>query len=83
MNHTPKQLVEDYCESKKYGQSHIEAIQVWHCYILGNQKWLFAVIIDGEMKDLYFEVTFNKAKSEFYIDEYKKVENRCVLDNED
>ena len=82
MNNSAKTLVEHYCELKKYAQSFVEAIEVWHCYILGNQKWLFAVIIDGRMEDLYFEVTYNKEKEEFYIDEYKKTENRCVSDKQ-
>lgn len=27
---------------------------------------------------MYYEVTYNKAKDEFYLDAYKKFENRCI-----
>lgn len=27
---------------------------------------------------MYYEVTFNKAKNEFYLDAYNKFENRCI-----
>lgn len=46
---------------------------VWQCYILGNQKWLLATTLNDGM---YYEVTYNKNKDEFYFDAYKKVETR-------
>lgn len=27
---------------------------------------------------MYYEVTYNKSKDEFYLDAYKKFENRCI-----
>lgn len=48
---------------------------VWQCYILGNAKWLLSTTLPDGM---YYEVTFNKAKNEFYLDAYKKFENVCV-----
>ena len=27
---------------------------------------------------MYYEFTFNKIKEEFYLDAYKKFENRCI-----
>lgn len=82
MQNIAKATVENYCEAKHYGQSFVEAFEVWHCYILGNEKWLFGVIIDGRCENLYFEVTYNKAKEEIYIDEYKKAANCCLSDKE-
>lgn len=79
-NNIAKALVEHYCEAKHYSQSFVEAFEVWHCYILGNEKWLFGVILDGYSSDFYFEVTYNKEKEEIYIDEYKKSANMCVSD---
>lgn len=81
-NNIAKAVVEHYCEAKHINQSFVEAFEVWHCYILGYEKWLFGVIVDGYSSDLYFEVTYNKAKEEIYIDEYKKVQNVCVSDKE-
>lgn len=44
----------------------VDIYQVWHCYILGNEKYP-----DG----MYYEVTYNKAKDEWYFDAYHKVKN--------
>lgn len=44
-------------------------------YILGNAKWLLSTTLPDGM---YYEVTFNKAKDEFYLDAYKKFENVCI-----
>lgn len=54
-----------------------EVFEVWHCYILGNQK----VLMSTTMKDgMYYEITYNAAKQEYYFDAYKKFENRCIRD---
>lgn len=45
------------------------------CYILGNVKWLLSTTLPD---DMYYEVTYNKVKDEFYLDAYKKFENRCI-----
>lgn len=48
---------------------------VWSCYILGNVKFLISTsLLDG----MYYEVTFNAQKNEWYFDAYKKFENRCI-----
>lgn len=48
---------------------------VWYNYTLGNSKALLSTNIeDGR----YYEVTYNKEKSEIYIDVYKKEHNECV-----
>lgn len=48
---------------------------VWSCYILGNRKYL----VGASNSDLYFEVTYNKDKDEWYIDQYIKVKNVCIV----
>lgn len=48
---------------------------VWQCFILGNAKWLMSTSLPDGM---YYEVTYNAAKKEFYLDAYKKFENRCI-----
>lgn len=40
---------------------------VWQCYILGNAKWLISTSLPDGM---YYEVTYNKQKDEFYFDAY-------------
>lgn len=47
---------------------------VWKCKILQNWKWLISTtLIDG----MYYEVTYNGDKKEWYLDAYKKFDNRC------
>jgi hypothetical protein len=48
---------------------------VWKCKTLQNWKWLISTdLLDG----MYYEVTYNGDKAEFYLDAYKKFENRCI-----
>ena len=48
---------------------------VWSCKTLGNNK---ALISTNASDGMYYEITYNGAKSEMYFDAYKKWENRCL-----
>ena len=48
---------------------------VWMCKTLGNNKALLSTNVPDGM---YYEVTYNGAKNEFYFDAYKKWENICI-----
>lgn len=48
---------------------------VWLAKALQNNKGLFST--DG-VEGLYFEVTYNGDKQEFYVDSYTKTSNRAV-----
>ena len=48
---------------------------VWQCKTLQNWKFLISTDISDGM---YYEVTYNGDKDEWYLDAYKKVENRCI-----
>ena len=50
---------------------------VWSCKVLQNNKALLSTpVCDG----MYYEVTYNGDKDEFYFDAYKKWENMvCML----
>lgn len=69
---------------RKYTKEHLDksdpevefdVFVVWQCYILGNAKWLLSTTLPDGM---YYEVTYNKSKDEFYLDAYKKFENKCI-----
>lgn len=67
-------IVKTYVKEHLYRDTGFDVFEVWHCYILGNEKWLLATTLSDNM---YYEVTFNKAKNEIYLDAYHKVDNHC------
>lgn len=78
MNDRVMKIVRDYVLAhldKSDETPQFDVYVVWQCYILGNAKWLLSTTLTDGM---YYEVTFNKAKNEFYLDAYKKFENRCI-----
>lgn len=80
MNDRVIQIVREYALEhldKSDGVVEFDVYIVWQCYILGNAKWLLSTTLTDGM---YYEVTYNKAKNEFYLDAYKKFENRCIKD---
>lgn len=71
---------------KKYVLKHLDksdetpdfqVYTVWKCKALQNWKFLLSTTLcDG----MYYELTFNGNKNEWYLDAYKKFENCCVRD---
>lgn len=50
---------------------------VWKCKTLQNWKYLISTsLYDG----MYYELTYNGDKQEWYLDAYKKVENKVITD---
>ena len=48
---------------------------VWKCKTLQNWKYMISsTLMDG----MYYELTFNGDKQEWYLDAYKKFENKVV-----
>lgn len=54
---------------------YFEVYVVWKCKTLQNWKFLISSSIHDGM---YYEVTYNGDKEEWYLDAYKKFENRCI-----
>lgn len=81
MNDKVKEMVRQYALDHLDKSDNIpdfDVYVVWQCYILSNAKWLLSTtLLDG----MYYEVTYNKAKDEFYLDAYKKFENKCIKNN--
>lgn len=52
-----------------------EVYTVWKCKTLQNWKYLISsTLYDG----MYYELTYNGNKNEWYLDAYKKFENRVI-----
>ena len=57
------------------GVTYFEVYTVWKCKTLQNWKFLISSSLHDGM---YYEVTYNGDKDEWYLDAYKKFENRCI-----
>lgn len=56
----------------------IEVYTVWKCKALQNWKFLISSsLLDG----MYYELTFNGDKGEWYLDAYKKFENQVIRED--
>jgi len=60
---------------KSDGAACFEMYTVWKCKTLQNWKFLISSSLNDGM---YYEITFNGDKKEWYLDAYKKFENRCI-----
>lgn len=72
-----KTYVEEHLDKsdKDIKESDKEPFIVWKCKVLQNWKYLLSTrLLDG----MYYELTFNGDKQEWYLDAYKKFENRCI-----
>ena len=48
---------------------------VWKCKVLQNWKYLLSTTLPDGM---YYELTYNGDKNEWYLDAYKKFQNVCI-----
>jgi hypothetical protein len=74
------QLVRDYILShldKSDETLQFEIFTVWKCKVLQNWKYLLSSTLPDGM---YYELTYNGDKKEWYLDAYKKFENVCIKD---
>lgn len=54
-----------------------EVYIVWKCKALQNWKYLISsTLFDG----MYYEMTYNGDKKEWYLDAYKKFQNVVIVD---
>lgn len=54
---------------------NFEVFMVWKSKVLQNWKYLISsTLFDG----MYYELTYNGDKNEWYLDAYKKFENRVI-----
>ena len=78
MDETALYIVREYIEEhldKSDKKPVYECYIVWKCKALQNWKYLISSsLFDG----MYYELTFNGDKHEYYLDAYKKFENRVI-----
>lgn len=78
MDNKALKIVKDYVFEhlhKDAKEEDSEPYIVWKCKILQNWKYLMSTDLHDGM---YYEVTYNGDKQEWYLDAYKKFENRCI-----
>ena len=78
MDKTVVKLVSDYIKEhldKSDETPEFEVYIVWKCKILQNWKYLCASTLPDGM---YYELTYDGDKNRWYLDAYKKFENRCI-----
>lgn len=60
---------------KSDGVPEFEVFTVWKSKVLQNWKYLLSTtLFDG----MYYELTYNGDKHEWYLDAYKKFDNRVI-----
>ena len=73
-------LVRDYITAhldKSDPEPEFEVYTVWKAKILQNWKYLISsTLADG----MYYELTYNGDKKVWYLDAYKKFENKVIPD---
>lgn len=78
MDTTALNLVEEYIQShldKSDPAVEFEVYTVWKAKILQNWKYLISSTLPDGM---YYEMTYNGDEQEWYMDVYKKFENRVI-----
>ena len=82
MDNAAFQIVSDYVWDhldKSEETPKFEIYIVWKCKTLKNWKYLISTTLSDGM---YYELTFNGDKHEWYLDAYKKFENKVVKEDE-
>ena len=78
MDQKALKIVRDYILAhldKSEPEPFFDVFTVWKAKVLQNWKYLISsTLADG----MYYELTYNGDKKEWYLDAYKKFENRMI-----
>ena len=80
MDEKALQIVRDYIEEhldKSDQKPEFEVYTIWKCKALQNWKYLLSSTLPDGM---YYELTYNGDKKEWYLDAYKKFENVVITE---
>ena len=80
MDERVREIVRRYCEEhfdKTDAVPCFDVYIVWKAKALQNWKYLVSTTLTDGM---YYELTYNGDKKEWYLDAYKKFENRVIAD---
>jgi len=80
MDEKALQIVRDYIEEhldKSDQKPEFEVYTVWKCKVLQNWKYLLSSTLPDGM---YYELTYNGDKKGWYLDAYKKFENKVITE---
>lgn len=80
MDNRALEIVETYIYEhldKSDPTPEFEVYVVWKCKALQNWKYLLSSTLPDGM---YYELTFNGDKNEWYLDAYKKFENKVIAE---
>lgn len=72
------QYIEEHLDNSDAAPD-LEVYVVWKCKALQNWKYLFSSTLPDGM---YYELTYNGDKREWYLDAYKKFENRRIVEKD-
>lgn len=80
MDEKALQIVRDYIEDhldKSDPKPEFDVYTVWKAKALQNWKYLISsTLLDG----MYYELTYNGDERVWYLDAYKKFENKVIAD---
>ena len=82
MEHKALNLVMDYIDEHwdvTTDRVNYSVFSVWKVKALQNWKFLISSSLPDGM---YYELTYNGDKKEWYLDAYKKFENVCIKDED-
>ena len=80
MDDKAKVIVINYIHEHLDKSDHVPEVKVftvWKSKTLQNWKYLISSTLPDGM---YYELTYNGDKHEWYLDAYKKFENQCIPD---